>query len=103
MATPTEVVFDYAVDPALLPIAEQVAVAALADRVAAAGEPFRAYFVPEHLHALLRQMGFDVVEELGPEEINQLDFSGRSDDLEAGQHACCLLDGPFVKRQGAIR
>jgi methyltransferase (TIGR00027 family) len=91
VATPVEVVFDYAVDPALLSAAEQAAVAVLADRVAAAGEPFRAYFVPGHLHAQLRQMGFDVVDELGPDEINQLYFNGRRDGLRLRGRAARVL------------
>ena len=59
-----EVVFDYGeprdrIDPAL-----QVQCEERASRVAAAGEPFLSYFVPEELHAKLRQVGFTDIDDL---------------------------------------
>lgn len=81
VAPPTEIVFDYAVDPALLSPLERAGVAALSDRVAAAGEPFRTFFAPQRLHAMLREAGFDVVDDLGADELNQRYFRGRQDEL----------------------
>jgi methyltransferase (TIGR00027 family) len=59
-----EVVFDYGeprehVDPAFRQQYEDRAA-----RVAAAGEPFLSYFVPHQLHAQLRGLGFDQIEDL---------------------------------------
>lgn len=56
------VVFDYSLPPETLPFLQRVAYAALAARVAAAGEPFRTSFVPERLIEQLRAMGFDDIE-----------------------------------------
>ena len=50
------VAFDYAVPRASLPLLTRVAFDALAARVAAAGEPFRGFFVPEELGAALQGM-----------------------------------------------
>jgi methyltransferase (TIGR00027 family) len=87
VAAPVEVVFDYAVDPALLSFLERAAVRALADRVAAAGEPFRTFFAPDRLHTLLTQVGLDVIEDLGTDELNQRYFRGRQDALRLRSRA----------------
>jgi methyltransferase (TIGR00027 family) len=78
------VAFDYAVPRASLPLLTRVAFDALAARVAAAGEPFRGFFVPEELGAALQGMGYQHVENLREEEINARYFSGRSDGLRVG-------------------
>jgi methyltransferase (TIGR00027 family) len=81
VASPSEVVLDYAVDPLLLSAAERAGIEALARQVAAAGEPFRTYYVPDQLHALMRELGFDILEDLGADEINARYFCDRRDAL----------------------
>jgi methyltransferase (TIGR00027 family) len=75
------VVFDYAVSPSSLKPLERVAVAALARRVAAAGEPFKLFFEPRDLADRLSRMGFTDIEDLGSEEINARYFEDRTDGL----------------------
>jgi methyltransferase (TIGR00027 family) len=75
------VVFDYAMDRALLPMLERAGLAKLEKRVERAGEPFRTFFQPEPLRARLAAAGFEPVEDLGAAELNARYFAGRSDDL----------------------
>lgn len=59
----------------------QLAFDAVADRVKAAGEPFRATFDPSGLRDQLLRSGFRVVEELGRDELNARYFHDRPDHL----------------------
>ena len=52
------VVFDFAVDPALLNAGQRQALDALSERVARYGEPFQLFFDPEKLQDELKGMGF---------------------------------------------
>jgi methyltransferase (TIGR00027 family) len=81
------VVFDYAVSPSLLDPVARSAEAALARRVAAAGEPWRVSFDPAALAADLRAMGFLRVEDLDGNALNARFFAGRSDGLVVGSLA----------------
>jgi methyltransferase (TIGR00027 family) len=65
-----EIVFDY-VEPPKAGMSEQglAARAALAERVAAAGEPFTAGVEPETLHARLGELGYAAIEDLGSLEL----------------------------------
>jgi methyltransferase (TIGR00027 family) len=87
-----EVVFDYAVDPALLPALERAAVHALAKRVAAAGEPFRTYLRPPELSALLHEYGFEFVNQVTPDEINARYFADRDDGLRVRGSAARIVN-----------
>ena len=49
--------------------------------VAARGEPWLSYFAPPTLAADLRAAGFTRVEDLGPDEIQERYFKGRTDGL----------------------
>jgi methyltransferase (TIGR00027 family) len=75
------VVFDYALPPEALNLVQRLALKALSDRVAAAGEPFQTFFEPSVLMTELRPMGFSAFEDMATEEINARYFSGRSDGL----------------------
>jgi methyltransferase (TIGR00027 family) len=61
-----EIVFDYADPPAALTAEARAAHQDRADRVAALGEPWLSYFEPPALHALLGDLGFAGIEDLGP-------------------------------------
>lgn len=75
------VVFDYAVPRSSLGPLGRIAFDFLANRVAAAGEPFVGFFDPGELTDELKKMGFSHIEDLGTEEINARYFQGRADAL----------------------
>ncbi len=78
------VVFDYMLSPSLLTPAQRARFDALAQRVASGGEPWQAFFAPALLVAELQAMGFERVEDNGPEEINAGYFKDRKDGLRVG-------------------
>jgi methyltransferase (TIGR00027 family) len=75
------VVFDYAVERSLLSPIQQLALDALAARVARAGEPFQLFFDPNALAGDLRRLGFGNIEDLNCDQINARYFAGRADGL----------------------
>src|SRR5580658_4117585 len=74
-------VFDFAIDPALLNPGQREALDALSKRVAAAGEPFQLFFDPTKLQAELKSLGFGRSELLQGKQINARYFNNRSDGL----------------------
>jgi methyltransferase (TIGR00027 family) len=85
MPSGSGVVFDFAVERWLLSPAQQLALDALAARVARAGEPFQLFFDPAALAADLARLGFGKIEDLASEEINARYFAGRSDGLAVSE------------------
>lgn len=81
------VVFDYGLAPHLLNPDERRVFEAIARRVAAAGEPWRATFEPDTLMADLRALGFTQVEDLSPQRLNEMYFEHRDDGLRVGRLA----------------
>ncbi|HZW79018.1 MAG TPA: class I SAM-dependent methyltransferase [Candidatus Deferrimicrobiaceae bacterium] len=75
------VVFDFAVDPALLNSGQRQALAALSKRVAAAGEPFQLFFDPGKLQDDLKGLGFHRTEFLRGKDLNARYFNDRTDGL----------------------
>jgi methyltransferase (TIGR00027 family) len=75
------VVFDFAVDPALLNAGQRQALDALSKRVAAAGEPFQLFFDPATLRDELKDLGFHHTEFLQGKDLNLRYFSDRTDGL----------------------
>src|ERR1700683_3114336 len=75
------VVFDFAIDPALLNAGQREALDALSKRVAAAGEPFQLFFDPAKLQGELKGMGFHQTEFLQGKELNARYFKDRKDGL----------------------
>jgi len=74
-----EIVFDYVIPPeAIDRDTARAAHEELARKVAAAGEPLRAYFDPPALHAQLTALGFSEVEDLGVDEIAARYAPGRA-------------------------
>ena len=84
LAPGSEIVFDYLPPPARLAERTRAAVAALAQRAAAAGEPWVTYFEPGALAAELAQLGFAQVEDFGPEAAFDRYCRGRRDGLRPG-------------------
>ena len=85
------IVFDYAVDPALLNFVERIALAALSERVKKAEEPFQLFLDPEKLEARLRAIGFTQIEDLGRDQMNERYFAGRSDGLRVRGNVAHLI------------
>jgi methyltransferase (TIGR00027 family) len=81
MPVDSGVVFDFAVDPALLNPGQRQALAALSKRVARYGEPFRLFFEPEKLQEDLKSLGFHRTELLQGKELNARYFKDRTDGL----------------------
>src|ERR1700683_81840 len=75
------VVFDFAVDPALLNAGQRQALDALSARVARYGEPFQLFFNPEKLQDELKAMGFHRTDFLQGKELNERYFKDRKDGL----------------------
>ena len=85
MPAGTTIVFDYGVSIDALNFAERFVVRRMAKRVAAAGEPWKTYFMPEEMAALLRRTGFRSHLDWGSEEINARYFADRTDGLRVGR------------------
>jgi len=75
------VVFDFAIDPALLNAGQRQALGALSERVARYGEPFQLFFDPEKLQADLKALGFHHTEFLRGKDLNARYFQDREDGL----------------------
>jgi methyltransferase (TIGR00027 family) len=76
------VVFDFAVDPALLNAGQRQALDALSERVARYGEPFQLFFDPAKLQDELKSLGFHRTEFLQGKELNARYFKDREDGLQ---------------------
>jgi methyltransferase (TIGR00027 family) len=77
------VIFDYGETPqARDDDLQQAAAAALRERVAAAGEPFRSFFTPDELVRDVGALGFSHIEDFDAHRLNALYFAGRTDDLK---------------------
>jgi methyltransferase (TIGR00027 family) len=74
--------FDYGLSPEVLGPLRRLALQALSERVAAAGEPFTLLFTPDQLERELRLAGFAQIEQLGGAELNALYFHSRGDGLK---------------------
>jgi methyltransferase (TIGR00027 family) len=85
------IVFDYATDPAALPLVARLTFDAMSRRVNAAGEPWQTFLEPFDLANELRTFGFTEIRDLGPEAINATYFAGRSDGLRVGSLGHVIL------------
>lgn len=74
----SSVVFDYAQSPATMAPQRRAALEERAARVARIGEPWLTYFEPPEIAALLSELGFTEVEDLGPAQLAARYF-GRPD------------------------
>jgi methyltransferase (TIGR00027 family) len=82
----SEIVFDYSEPPENYPLEQRKLVMALVERVAALGEPFRSYFDPPEVMALLKNKSFGEIEDLGPGEIGARFLGRRIPANRAGGH-----------------
>jgi methyltransferase (TIGR00027 family) len=73
--------FDYALAAEDLSPARQKQREALAARVAAVGEPFKLFFRSEQLENELRSAGFQRIEQLDTQDVNERYFANRTDGL----------------------
>jgi methyltransferase (TIGR00027 family) len=78
----TAITFDYAFPPETLGPRRRVIFDRLAQRVSAAGEPFRLFFTPGELERELRALGFRSVEQTDTDRLNELYFADRADGLK---------------------
>jgi methyltransferase (TIGR00027 family) len=78
----SEIVFDFAQPPTNLDGDQRASFTAMADRVAALGEPFRSFFEPELLARELTAVGFSSVEDFDSESLNARYFANRADGLK---------------------
>jgi methyltransferase (TIGR00027 family) len=76
------VVFDYAVLPRDQAVLRHSRFTELAERVAAAGEPFKSLFPPGKMSELVRVAGFPHIEDLDAQKLNTLYFQNRTDKLK---------------------
>jgi methyltransferase (TIGR00027 family) len=88
--------FDYGLSPEVLGPLHRLALKALSDRVAAAGEPFKLLFTPEELERELRQAGFARIEQRDSKQLNALYFSGRADGLKLPEPGLGMLATAWV-------
>jgi len=75
------VVFDYATTRSSVDAAEETAMNALASRLSDDDESLQLFVDSRALHKLLRSVGFHAFDDLGPAEIDQRYFNGRTDGL----------------------
>ena len=68
----------------------------LADRVAAAGEPFRQLFTPLEMEQELRQAGFARIEQTDSKRLNAIYFAGRADGLKLPEPGLGMLATAWV-------
>ena len=88
--------FDYALPQETLGPEGRIAFDRLADRVAAAGEPFQLFFTPDELETELREAGFNRVEQLDYGQINELYFKDRADGLKLSAVRLAMLATAWI-------
>jgi methyltransferase (TIGR00027 family) len=82
LPTGTAVSFDYARARETLSEAGRTAFDGLSGRVAAAGEPFQLFFTPQTMEQELRRAGFQRIEQLDSDGLNERYFKERVDGLK---------------------
>jgi methyltransferase (TIGR00027 family) len=76
------IVFDYLIDPSLMNPTQLVGFKTLSQRVALGGEPWQTFFNPASFSDELRALGFEKVDDVGPEQLNARYFKDRTDELK---------------------
>lgn len=96
LSSGTGVSFDYSLSPTTFGPMRRAAFEALASRVAAAGEPFRLFFIPEELEAEMRAAGFSRIEQLHSGALNEIYFKARDDDFKLPSPGLAVLATGWV-------
>jgi methyltransferase (TIGR00027 family) len=91
LAPRTGVVFDYTLSPALLSPSERKVIEFFASRAAGHGERWKSFFDPASVTATLLSLGFNEVQDLGPDELHDRYLAGRTDGLRKSRvsHLIC--------------
>jgi methyltransferase (TIGR00027 family) len=92
----TAITFDYAFPPASLAPKRRAIFDRLAQRVSAAGEPFRLFFIPAELERELHALGFQRVEQTDTDRLNDLYFQNRPDGLKLSPVGVGMLATAWV-------
>jgi len=82
----SEIVFDYRVKAEFIDPAEVDFVLAGDKATAQMGEPKRSFFNPHTFPDEIKAVGFDMVENLSPEQLTQRYFAGRKDEMRPTTH-----------------
>ena len=88
--------FDYGLSPEVLGPLRRLALKALSERVASAGEPFKLLLAPDELERELRQAGFARIEQVDSAGLNRLYFKDRSDGLKLSEPGLGMLATAWV-------
>lgn len=96
MSDGSGVSFDYGLSPEVLGPLRRLALKALAERVASAGEPFKLLLAPDELERELRQAGFKRIEQVDSADLNALYFKDRSDGLKLSEPGLGMLATAWV-------
>ncbi len=88
--------FDYGLSPEVLSPLRRLALKALAERVASAGEPFKLLFAPDDMERELRLAGFARINQLDSKHLNALYFTGRTDGLKLSNAGLGMLVTAWV-------
>ena len=78
------ITFDYGLQRSLLGPRDRMISEHLGQRVAAQGEPWISFFDPISLKEKVREIGYDGIEDLGPDDLNPRYFAERKDGLKTG-------------------
>ncbi|MEY4564527.1 MAG: hypothetical protein RLZZ618_3804 [Pseudomonadota bacterium] len=81
----TTVVFDYLVQTALLPAPERAKIEFLAARIAERGEPWKTFFDPDMLTALLHRAGFSQVQQFTAAMLDARYLKDREDGMRVAR------------------
>jgi methyltransferase (TIGR00027 family) len=88
--------FDYGLSAAVLGPLYRLALQALSERVAAAGEPFKLLFAPADMESELHRAGFARVEQWNSKQLNALYFADRKDGLKLPEPGLGMLATAWV-------
>jgi methyltransferase (TIGR00027 family) len=92
----TGISFDFAFPPQTLSPPRRKVFDTLAQRVAAAGEPFQLFFTAEELESELHAIGFSRIEQVDSERLNELYFRNRADGLRISPVGIGMLATAWV-------
>lgn len=92
----TAVTFDYVFLPETLSPKRRAVFDTLAERVAAAGEPFRLFFKQDELELELARAGFSRFEQADSDRLNELYFQNRADGLKLSPVRVGMLTTAWV-------